>query len=659
MLRSFNKFSTIKRNFYATNKNYITFDNQVNLPKLPIPQIADTAHRYLESTKPLLSPQKFEETSKLVQKFTEKGGLGEKLQNRLIDYAATRPNSWLEEIWLNKAYLEWREPSLINVNWWCNFLDSPVHDKLLLKKPPPSGVLSNFQIERAAGLITNLLNFKHLIETETLPPDVAKNVPFCMNQYRYLFHTCRIPQPKCDKLVVNPGATHIIVMLKNQMFKVQVYGKGCSRVSTAEITRQLLAVGKEGLISTEPPIGLLTAAHRDTWTKAYNYLSKSPSHAKNLKLIQDAIFVLCLDDHSTKNNPDHTHLQFFHNFNAENRWFDKSLQFIVASNGKAGVNGEHSPVDAVIPGRLFDYLIQNEPAVDPENVTESLLPPPELLKWRETTEELTDLINEAKTTVKKLINETESVLLHYRVYGGRYIKEIAETSPDSFMQLVLQVAWLRLHKEPTAVYETSSTRAFLHGRTETGRSLSNESLEFAKSFGNDDILYDEQRKLFRNAIQKHLETMKLCAAGKGIDRHLLGLRCMLQGDEAKDSLFSDEAFVKSIPGNRFYGGFGPVVPEGYGVNYAIDKDVIKLSISGKKNTKTKKNAPDVYQFRAMIERTLTDFMILFPKRSSIWGMDWKNLHEEERKEEVYFKSMAKASEDYLKRKTNLEKKYLQ
>jgi carnitine O-acetyltransferase len=52
----------------------------------------------------------------------------------------------LDEIWLNKAYLEWREPSLINVNWWAEFKDHPKHDLLILKKPLPAGVLSSFQV---------------------------------------------------------------------------------------------------------------------------------------------------------------------------------------------------------------------------------------------------------------------------------------------------------------------------------------------------------------------------------------------------------------------------------------------------------------------------------------------------------------------------------
>jgi len=52
---------------------------------------------------------------------------------------------------------------MINVNWWCQFKDHPKHDLRLLKKPPPRGVMSSFQIQRAAGLISNLLNFRDML----------------------------------------------------------------------------------------------------------------------------------------------------------------------------------------------------------------------------------------------------------------------------------------------------------------------------------------------------------------------------------------------------------------------------------------------------------------------------------------------------------------
>ena len=68
--------------------------------------------------------------------------------------------------------------------------------------------------------------------------------------------------------------------------------------------------------------------------------------------------------------------------------------------------------------------------------------------------------------------------------------------------------------------------------------------------------------------------MKEAAIGQGIDRHLLGLRCQIkdESEREKSTLFTDPEYIQSMyfrlsssnmsPGTNFYGGFGPVVPEG-------------------------------------------------------------------------------------------------
>jgi Choline/Carnitine o-acyltransferase len=115
--------------------------------------------------------------------------------------------------------------------------------------------------------------------------------------------------------------------------------------------------------------------------------------------------------------------------------------------------------------------------------------------------------------------------------------------------------------------------------------------------------------------------MKEATVGRGIDRHMLGLRSMIKPEEQdKATMFKDPAFLKSMyfklstsnmsPGDYFYGGFGPVVPEGYGVNYAIGKDDLKFSISNRLSGGITHGPA----FRDALQRSLIDMMILFPKR---------------------------------------------
>ena len=38
----------------------------------------------------------------------------------------------------------------------------------------------------------------------------------------------------------------------------------------------------------------------------------------------------------------------FHAGDGSNRWFDKAFCLIVTNDGRAGVNGEHAPLDALV-----------------------------------------------------------------------------------------------------------------------------------------------------------------------------------------------------------------------------------------------------------------------------------------------------------------------
>jgi hypothetical protein len=108
----------------------------------------------------------------------------------------------------------------------------------------------------------------------------------------------------------------------------------------------LLAVGEqslEGTLNKHTPITQLTAGHRDNWYNAYQQLCRlSKKNEKSFQEIESALFAVCLDDSGVKKNIDESHLKFFHNHDASNRWFDKSIQLIVSSSGRAGLNGEVS-----------------------------------------------------------------------------------------------------------------------------------------------------------------------------------------------------------------------------------------------------------------------------------------------------------------------------
>jgi carnitine O-acetyltransferase len=85
-------------------------------------------------------------------------------------------------------------------------------------------------------------------------------------------------------------------------------------------------------------------------------------------------------------------------------------------------------------------------------------------------------------------------------------------------------------------------------------------------------------ELLNRAVQTHTRLTREAATGKGIDRHLLGLRLLMRPEDGETAdLFSDELFQRSqtwklstsglSAGHQFRGtGFGATYPDGYGIN---------------------------------------------------------------------------------------------
>ena len=84
------------------------------------------------------------------------------------------------------------------------------------------------------------------------------------------------------------------------------------------------------------------------------------------------------------------------------------------------------------------------------------------------------------------------------------------------------------------------------------------------------------------ASSAHNALTRRSSAGQGWDRHLMGLKVMLRGDETHQ-LFEDDMYAKSqewklstsglSAGARFTGsGFGAAWPDGYGINCELERD---------------------------------------------------------------------------------------
>lgn len=126
------------------------------------------------------------------------------------------------------------------------------------------------------------------------------------------------------------------------------------------------------------------------------------------------------------------------------------------------------------------------------------------------------------------------------------------------------------------------TRRFQQGRTEACRSVSDDSIAFCKAISDPSSNSTDIIALFRNAVNAHVQYLRAAADGKGVDRHLFGLRKLLDADEEIPAIFRDPAYTYSSTwalstsqlSSEYLNGFGwsQVVDHGVGIAYMINEN---------------------------------------------------------------------------------------
>ncbi|KAH0534030.1 hypothetical protein FGG08_007365 [Glutinoglossum americanum] len=549
---------------------------QDSLPKLPVPTLEETTTRYLKSVHPLLNKSEFEGAQKAVAEFVRPGGPGETLQKRLIARREDpKIKNWVIEWWNDTAYLTYRDPVVPYVSYFYSHRDDR-------RRRNPA--------KRAAALTTAALEFKRQVDENTLEPEYMKKLPLCMDSYQWMFNCCRIPARPADYPVkYNPAENkHIVVIRKNQFFKVAYEANG-KQLNTTELEQQFKRIYE--LAEKSPPIGVLTTENRDIWTDARNLLIEaSPLNKQSLDTIESSSFIVCLDDASPVTLEERAN-QYWHG-DGTNRWFDKPCQFIINENGTSGFMGEHSMMDGTPTHRLNDYVndvIFNNKVDLSDPSIRSNLPEPQPLRFH-ITPEVSEEISRAAKDHRELIAKHELRVQAYQGYGKGLIKKF-RTSPDAYVQMIIQLAYHKMYGKNRPTYESAATRRFQLGRTETCRSVSEESVAFCNAMADPDVDQKTCAELFRKAIDAHVKYLSVATDGRGVDRHLFGLKKSVRPGEDLPSIFKDPAFSYSSKwflstsqlSSEYFNGYGwsQVVDEGFGIAYMINENTIQFNIVSK------------------------------------------------------------------------------
>lgn len=580
---SLNAFRSFSTSTMAPNAKPL-YSAQASLPHLPVPDLEQTLSKYLRSTLPL---HKSKESLAVTENAVKDAIAGKdeklmrQLQDRLIHRAtAEGRESWLYDWWKTIGYTSYRDPVVPFVSYYYIHRQDPRVTK---------------GTERGAQLLKAVLAFRDLVVSERLEPEKTKTGPMCMEGYKWMFNVSRLPvKPEDQPTVYDPATNnHVIVMRNGHFFEIQVvHPETGKELSAAEIQGQLeqIVADPEAQVPIATPIGALTSDNRDVWTDARETLVNVPGKGKHnaqiLERIDSSIIVLNLDNASPITIEERAWSVW--TGGGSNRFFDKQ-QFIVADNGTSGFVGEHSMMDGTHTLRLNNFVLQslekNKLDLNSGSGAASI-PPPQRLEFA-VDANVQRSVTESLSRFNKLMGDHNLSILDFHGYGKGAIKKF-KCSPDAWVQMVIQMAYHKLHGETCATYEAGQTRKFKLGRTETIRSASVESDEFVKSMEDPSASDEDRYAKFQAAVKQHLDYAKSAADGQGIDRHFFGLKNLLREGEERPELFRDPMFAKSstwllstsqISTEDFDAwGFGEVTPKGYGVAYAIKENSLTISV---------------------------------------------------------------------------------
>ncbi|XP_066303697.1 choline O-acetyltransferase-like isoform X4 [Branchiostoma lanceolatum] len=589
------------------------------LPKLPVPTLQQTLEGYLKVVRPLVSDDKYEETKRKVEEFGKPGGVGDMLQEKLLEYSQTKVN-WVYDWWMDDMYLTARLPLVIN--------SSPgmVFPKQNFTEPSD-------QLRFAARLISGIMDYKVILDARALPIDYARGQlagqPLCMEQYYRLFSSYRVPGLTKDMLVspdssVMPEPEHIIVVCKNQFFVLDVI-INFKRLSEADLFNQLKRIMQTATAGDRcEPVGLLTAGDRTEWAKARIKLMEDSTNRDSLDMIERCIFVLCLDEGVCCDKTDLTlACQMLHgngsHSNTPNRWFDKTMQFIVADDGACGLVYEHSPSEGVAVVQLVEHLLnyiqkyQSKKMLRAQSICE--LPFPRRLRWK-LSPEVFEYLKMSRESVDRSIANMDLHIMRYTRFGKSFPKS-QNMSPDGFVQLALQLTYFKLHRRLVSTYESASTRRFQLGRVDNIRAASIEADNWVRAMCSDTVEDYDRMELFKKALKAQRNFTLQALKGQGIDCHLLGLKEMAAMiDMPMPDIFTDDSFdltnkfvlsTSQVPTTMdAFMCYGPVVNNGYGACYNPHDDYILFCLSSFKDC----GDSDSERFTSALRQALDDMQHL-------------------------------------------------
>lgn len=601
--------------YFSEDANETTFMFDDSLPSLPLPTLEASVQKLLDTIKPIVESGGYAGLNERAWVRTQRKAYAmlsdaDALElQRLLELRAKERKNWLEDWWLEFAYLRSRK----SLSPFSN-MAAPL--PLMAQWPPLEGPFNEGspneggRRRRVALAIFFFMTFWRMLRLERARTMSHKGAAWSMNQFRYLFSSTRSPGEFKDDLrtwfkTKREGPVEscdIIIFHKGHVFAIKPVhidaqtGEECI-LSAPDIERQLEFIEKWAQDKPAGPgVGSLCTQDRDQWFRDRSRLEQISARNKEiLSRIDRCLTVYAFSEAAPDNYTDMLRLAMCGD--PRDKWPDKSVLPIAFKNGTFGATADHTPYDGLCTGLLTHFLMMSIEGCKGEWQDElGIAVKSSLAKYVEP--EIIDfdvdevICRNVQLACDSFERIAQSIDVLYETFGhfGKAAMKKCKLHPEAFIQCAVHAAYFKQHRRMAPAYVTASTRRFHNGRTETCRSCFPEMHRFARNLCEIGLTNPKQTLMYlKMAAQKQQQLMDEASAGYGCDRHLLGLylTAVLEGRPIPE-LLEDELvqrtnnYVLSMSCSGYWcasGGVPPYVEEGYGVFYAIEQNEITFCMS--------------------------------------------------------------------------------
>lgn len=421
-----------------SGRNPRLFGFQRALPRQPVPTAQESVRKYLESVRPVLGDEAFDRVAALASDFLR---LQAPRLQRYLHLKSWCASNYVSDWWEEFVYLRSRGSLMVNSTYY--LMD------FLYVTPTP------LQAARAGNAAHALLLYRHLLNQQEIAPTLLMGMrPLCSAQYERIFNTTRVPGVEKDYLRHLRDSRHVAVFHRGRFFSVGTHSSsGLLSPRALEQQFQEILDDPSPACPLEEHLAALTTAPRSMWAQVRESVKTHAAAA--LEAVEGAAFFVSLDSEPaglTREDPAASLDAYAHALLAgrgHDRWFDKSFTLIAFSNGKLGLSVEHSWADCPVPGHMWEFTLATECfqlgyAADGhcKGTPDPTLPRPERLQW-ELPEQIHPSISLALRGAKTLSGNVDCHVFPFSHFGKSFIKR-CHVSSDSFIQLVLQLAYFRI-----------------------------------------------------------------------------------------------------------------------------------------------------------------------------------------------------------------------